>query len=88
MKYNYDHISNVEIDRAIDTWVHGERNRAIMKRRLIDMICYEPLAEEFGVSVRHVQNVVYKNSEIIFKHIDQERREKCMNCACYKPEFA
>ena len=39
--------SNSEIEKVIDEYVHNARNRAILKRRLIDGICFEPLAEEF-----------------------------------------
>jgi DNA-directed RNA polymerase specialized sigma24 family protein len=46
-----------------------ERNRRILKRRMVDGICYEPLAEEFGLSVRQVKNIVYKNREIIYRHL-------------------
>lgn len=53
----------------IDEWIHSERDRAIMKRRLIDGICYEPLAEEFELSVKQVKRIVYKNQEKLFKHI-------------------
>lgn len=62
-------ISNSELTRIIDEWVKGERDRQIMKRRLIDAVCFEPLAEEFDLSVRYVQDIVYKNEKIIFKHI-------------------
>lgn len=64
--------SRTEIERAIDEWIVGrnaERNRAILKRRLIDGICYEPLAEEFGLSVRQVKNIVYKEEERIYSKI-------------------
>lgn len=70
---NFENISNAELSSIIDNWVKGERNRSILKRRLIDKICYEPLAEEFDLSVRHVKNIVYHNEEIIFRHI-QERK--------------
>lgn len=53
----------------IDEWILKERDRQIMKRRLIDGICYEPLAEEFGLSVQTIKNVVYKSQEKIFRHI-------------------
>lgn len=43
-----DNISNSEIEHLIDEWIHSERDRRILKRRLIDGICYEPLAEEMG----------------------------------------
>ena len=41
----------------------------ILKRRLIDGICYEPLAEEFDLSVGQVKNIVYKTQTKLFKHI-------------------
>ena len=40
-----------------------------MKRRLIDGIRFEPLAEEFDLSVRQVKNIVYKEQEKIFKKV-------------------
>lgn len=69
---NYENISNSELCEIIDEWIKGrnaERNRAILKRRLIDGICYEPLAEEFGLSTRHVKSIVYKNEYKIYRHI-------------------
>lgn len=58
--------SNSEIEKVIDEYVHNARNRAILKRRLIDGICFEPLAEEFELSVRQVKNIVYKEEQHIF----------------------
>lgn len=62
-------ISNSKLSMLIDEWIKSERNRAILKRRLIDGICYEPLAEEFGLSVTQIKSIVYKQQNIIFKHI-------------------
>ena len=39
---NIDDISNTQLANAIDEWVHSERDRKILKKRLIDGICYEP----------------------------------------------
>jgi len=61
--------SRTEIEAAIEEWILNERHRAIMKRRLIDGICYEPLAEEFDLSVRQIKRIVYKCEEVIFRHI-------------------
>jgi hypothetical protein len=36
-----------------------------MKRRLIDGICFEPLAEEFELSVTHTWKIVEKNLKIL-----------------------
>ena len=66
-----DH-SRTEIEHVIDEWIVGrnaERNRAILKRRLIDGICYEPLAEEFSMSVRQIKNIVYKNQDKVLRHL-------------------
>ena len=62
-------ISNSELSTLIDEWISSERDRKILKRRLIDGVCYEPLAEEFGLSARQIKNIVYKSEEKLFKHI-------------------
>jgi DNA-directed RNA polymerase specialized sigma24 family protein len=61
--------SRTQIENAIDEWILSERDRKILKRRLIDAICYEPLAEEFDMSVRQIKNIVYKGEEKIFRHL-------------------
>jgi len=66
-----DDLSNKQISDLIDSWIRGERNRMILKRRLIDGICYEPLAEEFDLSVPQVKNIVYKEQDKLFKKIDE-----------------
>lgn len=61
--------SNSQIAALIDEWIHSERDRRIMKRRLIDGVCFEPLAEEFGLSVVQVKRIVYKCEEKIFSRL-------------------
>ena len=63
-------LSRTELEHLIDEWIFSERNRAILKRRLLDGICYEPLAEEFGLSVRQTKSIVYKSEKILYNHID------------------
>lgn len=58
--------TNSEIAQTINEYIHSERDRAILKRRLIDGICFEPLAEEFGLSVRQVKTIVYRGQEKVF----------------------
>lgn len=65
---DYRGLSRTEIEHLIDEYVFHERNRAILKRRLLDGICFEPLAEEFDLSVRQTKNIVYKASQQLFKH--------------------
>lgn len=61
--------TNSQIAHLIDEHIHSERDRAILKRRLIDGICYEPLAEEFELSVRQTKDIVYKAQNRLFKHL-------------------
>lgn len=73
MKVDLSQYSKTELEHLIDEWVichkHAERNRAILKRSMLDGICFEPLAEEFGLSVRQTKNIVYKAQEQLFKHL-------------------
>ncbi len=66
---NFDDVSNTRLVYLIDEWIHNERDRSIMKRRLIDGIVYERLAEEFDLSVKQVKRIVYKNQDKLFRHI-------------------
>lgn len=66
-------ITTSELIRVIDEYIHNERDRHILKRRLCDHVCYEPLAEEFDLSVRQVKRIVYRNQDKIFKHILTQR---------------
>ena len=68
-KSNKVDLSRAEIEYLIDEWIFSERDRMILKRRLLDGICYEPLAEEFNLSVRQVKNIVYKCEDRLFSHI-------------------
>lgn len=65
----FTNISNTDLSKIIDEWVKGERDRKIMKRRLIDCICFEPLAEEFNLSVQHTHKIVQKNLKIITRNM-------------------
>ena len=62
-------MKNSEISLLIDEYIHSERDRKILKRRLIDGICFEPLAEEFGYSVRQIKRIVYRAEDKLFKKI-------------------
>lgn len=58
--------TNSEIENVINEYIHSERDRSILKRRLIDGICFEPLAEEFDMSVRQIKTIVYRGQERVF----------------------
>ncbi len=58
-----------EWENLIDEWIFNERDRQILKRRLLDGICYEPLSEEFDLSVQQTKSLVYKLQNKLFKHV-------------------
>ena len=61
-------IGRSAMEALIDEGCFVERDRAILKRRFLDGICFEPLAEEFDLSVRQVKTIVYKQGAKVFKH--------------------
>ena len=66
-------LSRTELEHLIDEWIIGrnaERDRKILKRRLLDGITYDRLAEEFDLSVRQLKNIIYKTEDRLFSHID------------------
>lgn len=67
---NFEDYPNSLIEHTIDEWIHSERDRKILKRRLIDGICYEPLADEMDMSVRQIKNIVSKAEAKLFKHLN------------------
>ena len=69
MKHRFEDYSRSTVSAAIDEWIFNERDRAILKRRLLDGICYEPLAEEFGLSVDRIKRIVYKSQDRLFRHL-------------------
>ena len=64
---------NSEIANAIDECIHSERDRAILKRKLIDGIFFEPLAEEFNLSARQTKNIVYRGKERVFAYMTKRK---------------
>ena len=65
-------ISRSEIEFAIEEWIVGknaERDRMLLRRRLIDGVVFERLAEEFNLSVRQTKAIIYRGQEKVFRHI-------------------
>ena len=64
-------ISRTEIENLIDEWIigkHAERDRDILRLRLLDGLTYEKIAEKKDMSVRQIKNIVYKRQEVVFRH--------------------
>lgn len=62
-------IPNDDLALLIDKIIKGETMRKLLKRRLIDGIKFESLAEEFNYSVRQTKSLIYKAQSILFPYI-------------------
>ena len=65
----FDKKCREEWERLILSWVHNEVDRKMLVRKFLDGVCYEPLAEEFEMSVNHCQARVKKAKKQLFKNI-------------------
>lgn len=66
---DYVDMSRSEWEHLIDQWIFNERDRSILKRRLLDGVCFEPLSEEFNLSVQQAKTIVYKAQNRLFKKL-------------------
>ena len=71
MQRNLDrfNLSNSEVYYLIDQWIRNDRDREILKDRLINGLTYERLAEKHDMSVRQTKNIVYKATERLVAHL-------------------
>lgn len=60
--------SNSQIKGIIAEYIHSERDRRLLCRRLVDKVTLEKLAEEFDLSVSQVKRIVRKGSSTVFRH--------------------
>ena len=61
-KINTVDLSRTEWENLIDEWIFNEREREILKRRLLDGLTFEQLAEEFNYSDKNIQRIIYKGT--------------------------
>jgi DNA-directed RNA polymerase specialized sigma24 family protein len=61
--------SNSQIRELIAEYIHSERDRRILERRLVDGVTFERLAEEFEMSVKQIRVIVHRQESVLFKHI-------------------
>lgn len=62
-------LSSGELESLIGSWIFNERDRSLVRRRLLDGVKFEPLAEEFGLSVTQTKRIV--------KRCTQTMQSKC-----------
>ena len=60
---HYIELTNSEIAEIISEHIHSERDRYIMKMKLIDGYTYEKIAEIVDMSPRYVRSIVKKQTD-------------------------
>ena len=61
--------TNSQIRELIAEYIHSQRDRELLCRRLIDGLTIERLSEEFSLSPRQTRTIVHKCEAILFKHL-------------------
>lgn len=70
-----DDVTNEEIEKAIDSWIHSERDRIILKKRLIDGYTFQQISDylyaenKIILSVRQMKNVLPRLEQKLFRHM-------------------
>lgn len=63
----FNNIPNNQLSEMIENWIKSERDRNLMKRRLIDGLSLERLSEEFELSVKQVYRITNKYYDILYQ---------------------
>lgn len=66
---DYD-LSCDEWEHLIDQYIFSERDRAIVKRKMLDKITYEKVAEEFELSVQRTKTIVGEAKIRLLQHLN------------------
>lgn len=61
--------SNTQIERLINEYIHNERNRKILRLRLIDGKPYEAIAESVDMSSRQIFRIVAREEAKLYRYL-------------------
>jgi hypothetical protein len=64
---NKPKLSRPAIEKIIDDWVFSQRDREIVKARLLDGMYYEEMEVKFHLCERQLKRIVYKYQNIIYQ---------------------
>lgn len=73
MFIDFQELTSEEIEKIIDlnivSCLHAERNRKILKRRILDGLTIEELANEFDLSEQNIYRILCKNEDLLKSRI-------------------
>ena len=69
-----NNLSNTEVKTLIDEWIRKQRDRDILKSRLVDGLLYKEIADIYKLSEEAVKKIIYKGENTIFSHVKELKR--------------
>lgn len=71
----FNDLTNSQLTNIIDEYVRGfkaDRNKSMLKSKLITGMTYEEVAEEYDMSVRQVKYIISNTLQTIVTHLRVE----------------
>lgn len=75
-RYKLPMYTNSEMANLIDEYIHDERHRVILKRRLIDGATFDTIEDELFLSDRRVKEIVAKGIKILIPILEARRKNE------------
>lgn len=69
MNIEDSNLDRYEWENLIDRWIFDEKDRIILKRKFLDNISLEKIAEDLGMSPRQINRRFNKAKMQLFKRI-------------------
>lgn len=69
MKYDYSILTNRQWNKLINDWIFSERDREILKGRIIDDMSYDALAEKYELSKIQLVRIVNNHMDKLYRLI-------------------
>lgn len=63
--------SNSRIRELAAEYIHHQRDRDLICDRLTEGMTVGALAEKYDISTSQTKRIIWKNSEIIFRHLEK-----------------
>lgn len=61
--------TNSQMRELIGEHIHSKRDREVLEKVYIEGITQERIAEDMDMSVRQIQNIIYKHQNTLFMHL-------------------
>lgn len=69
MNIEDSNLDRYEWENLIDRWIFDEKDRIILKRKFLDNVSLERIAEDLGMSTRQINRRFNKAKNQLFKRL-------------------